>query len=144
MRKLGQWLENGKALTPVVYLGDVCDALNICLEKSETIGETYNVSSDEKITIVEIADILHNILGMKIPTKSLSFRFAYTFAIINEFLTIFGVKLATTRMGVIFAAKSASFNPAKLQKLGWKNTKTGTEMVTEWAIWRKKFESSKK
>lgn len=144
MRKSRIWMENGKTMVPVVYLGDVCDALITCLEKSETIGETYNVSSDEKITIIEIADILHNFLGMKIPTKSLSFRFAYTLAIISEFLTIFGIKPMMTRMAVIFAAKSASFNPAKLQKLGWKNTKTGTEMVTEWAIWRKEFENSKK
>lgn len=143
MRKSGIWLENGKTLVPVVYLGDVCEALNTCLEKSETIGETYNVSSDEKITIVEIADILHKILGMKIPTKSLSFRFAYSLARIYEFLAIFGVKPSMTRMGVTFAAKSASFSPAKLQKLGWKNTKSGTEMVTDWANWRKKFEDSK-
>ncbi len=144
MRKSGTWLENGKALVPVVYVGDVCDALITCLEKSETIGETYNVSSDEKITIIEIAEILHNFLGMKIPTKSWSFRYAYTLARIYEFLSVLGVKPLITRMGVMFGVKSASFSSAKLQKLGWKNTKTGAEMVTEWAIWRKEFESSKK
>ncbi len=143
MRKSGRWLEKGEALVPVVYLGDVCDALFTCLEKSETIGETYNVSSDEKITIAEIADILHHFLKMNIPTKSLSFRFAYTIAIISEFFAIFGLKPSTTRMGVLFAAKSASLSSVKLQKLGWKNTKTGVEMVTEWAIWRKDFENSK-
>lgn len=144
LRKSGTWIEGGETQVPVVYVGDVCQALEVVMNHESTIGETYNVSSDDDITIKEIVQILHEILGMKVPTKSMSFRWAYTLALISEFLAKFGLKPSLTRMGVIFAAKDASFPSDKLKKLGWNTTKTAEAMVREWANWRKEFEKARK
>ena len=144
IRRSNTWFEEGKTHVPIVYVKDVCSALLLVVEHNEAINETYNVSSPETISIREIIQIAHDKLGMRLPTKSYSYRYGMFLARLFEFLAIFGVKPAINRMGVMFASKDATFPGTKLEKLGWNShSKSALEMVNEWVDWRKEFETKK-
>ncbi|MHA2033643.1 MAG: hypothetical protein ACW99Q_30110 [Candidatus Kariarchaeaceae archaeon] len=87
---------------------------------------------------------LHQELDFALPTKNMSYRYAYLLGTIFEALSIFGIKASVTRMGVVLAGKDSHFSSKKLAKIGWSQTKSVQEMINEWTTWRKEFEKNRK
>lgn len=50
------------------YIADVCEAFQLAIEK-RPVGETFNISSDKEIYVVEIAKIIAKIMGKNVNFK---------------------------------------------------------------------------
>ncbi|MFC2165546.1 NAD-dependent epimerase/dehydratase family protein [Acidobacteriota bacterium] len=139
-------IDEGNALTSPVYIRDVCQAVQLSLEKpEETTGQAYNVASPEEVRIKDVVDCLHQELDVPLPEKKVSFRSAYNTARLVELLAKFTRKTPTfTRMNVLFVGGNSQFSSDKLQRLGWQSTRSLKEMIHEWAEWRKNYELEKK
>lgn len=59
------------------YVRDVVDALQKLLESPRTIGEVYNVGSDEAVTISELADLVLEITGSSSEKQFIPYDEAY-------------------------------------------------------------------
>ncbi|OLS23140.1 MAG: 3 beta-hydroxysteroid dehydrogenase/Delta 5--_4-isomerase [Candidatus Heimdallarchaeota archaeon LC_2] len=137
-------IDEGAAILPLVYVDDVCHAIELCLENNETIGEIYNTVSSEQPTVRDVVEQFHVEMSIPLPTISISFKSAFRKARLNEYLSmLFKVKLVSTRMNIVLAGRSTHFNSDKIIKLGWKSSKTTNEMISEWCDWRKEFEKNR-
>lgn len=139
-------IDDGNALISIVHVSDVCQSVQLCLDKPEkTTGEAFNVASPEEARIKDVVNYLHQELNVPLPEKKVSFRSAYTMALFTEFFAKFSRKAPTfTRMNVLFVGGNSQFSSKKLQDLGWQATRTLKETIQDWAEWRKVYEQEKK
>ena len=139
-------IDEGRALISVVHVRDVCQAVQLCLEKpQETIGQAYNIASPEETRIIDVVESLHQEMSVPLPEKGVSFRYAYTMACFVEFLAKFSRKTPTfTRMNIFFVGGNSQFSSKKIQDLGWHSTRSLKETIHDWAEWRKSYELEKK
>ncbi|MHA2249408.1 MAG: NAD-dependent epimerase/dehydratase family protein [Candidatus Kariarchaeaceae archaeon] len=146
MRKKPRWINHGKAITGLVYVDDVCHAVELCLENDETIKEGYNLVTPEQVSIRGVVEFLHKEMNTPIPTVNMGFRRLYYTAAIIEFLgSIFKFKLPMTRMPIVLAGHDFHVSSAKISdQLGWKSSKSIEEMLKEWTDWRTSFEEKRK
>lgn len=144
-RKFSRWINKGETVIPVVYVDDVCQAIEISLNNPEkTNHQIYNVVNEEEIRIRDALEMAIKKLSFELPKKNMSYRRAFTLGWINESLSRFlPIKLTMTRASATMAGKDASFSNKKITKLGWKPTKIAVEMVQEWVDWRVEYEKAK-
>jgi nucleoside-diphosphate-sugar epimerase len=147
MRKNPQFINHGNSITSLVYIDDVCHAVDLILQQPDTsVNEAYNLVTPEQVSIKEIVAILNQEMGIPMPTKSLGFRRAFYTATMFEWLSaIFKFKLPVSRMAIVLAGRDFHASTEKItQHLGWHSSKTIEEMLKEWADWRKEFEAQRK
>jgi dTDP-L-rhamnose 4-epimerase len=102
--------EDGGQLRDYVNVGDVVRANLLALEKDEANFQVFNVGGGKGYTVVEFAGIVAGVLGVKMKPD-----------IIGEY------RIGDTRHSIS--------DISKLQKLGWRPTKTPRESVREYAEW---------
>lgn len=143
LRKELPFINDGRTIQPLVYVGDVLQAIDLSIKNEVSIGEAFNVVGDEPVTIQNIEMMIHEKMGVPLHNSSKSFKIAFLLASLFEFLHKFGLKPPMTRMSVIITGKNFFANNDKLKKeLNWLPQKNVDEMVSEWCIWRKKYEQS--
>ena len=102
--------EDGGQLRDYVNVGDVARANLLALERDEANFQVFNVGGGRGYTVLEFAQIVADALGTKIPPN-----------VTGEY------RVGDTRHSVS--------DISKLQKLGWRPTKTPRENVREYAEW---------
>jgi len=139
-------IDEGNARISTVHVRDVCQSVQLCLEKpEETTGQAYNVASPEEVRIKDVVECLHQEMNVPLPEKKTSFRSAYNTARLVELVAKFSRKTPTfTRMNVLFLGGNSHFSSDKLRGLGWQSTRSLEETIHEWAEWRKSYELEKK
>jgi 2-alkyl-3-oxoalkanoate reductase len=75
---------NGDNRLPLVYARDAADAMLLASEKSQAIGQVYNVVNDEPVTQRDYLSTIAAELGAKPPTWRIPYRLGLTIAAVGE------------------------------------------------------------
>ena len=61
--------EDGAQSRDLVHVSDVCQAVELSLDNPQSKGEVFNVGTGERVTIIEIANRLQNLLKVRVPNQ---------------------------------------------------------------------------
>jgi len=121
---------DGNNMIPFVYAGDVAKVILACLKKRGT----YNIVADQ-LSQNEVYRIAADELGVKPPSKHVSFSVANTMAWIKQkisYVTGGKVKMAEEHIGILYYDRPFDCSKAK-KELGFSpiDTEEGIRMVVE-------------
>ncbi|MDO8627649.1 MAG: NAD-dependent epimerase/dehydratase family protein [Candidatus Diapherotrites archaeon] len=112
---------DGKNQIQLVNYKDVANAIVFCLEREETIGETYNVAEKQIITYTELQKNLTEALGLEFKEKHISVFMAQILTTINSIVSkISGKKTMMIPQNIPRIIKNRLYNVSKFEKAGWK------------------------
>jgi dTDP-L-rhamnose 4-epimerase len=102
--------EDGQQIRDYVYAGDVARANVLALTDDRTDGEVYNVGGGERLSALEYAKVVQDVLGVRAePELPGYYRFGDTRHMVSDV--------------------------SKLEALGWKPTNRVRAIVAEYADW---------
>lgn len=133
-------IDGGKAMVDVTYVDNVVDALLGCQNADAAcLGQTYNITNDQPIKVVDLLELLFKKLKYPLKVKPFSYHTADWLARVMELAanTIFlGKEPILTRYTVGLLAFSQTLNiTAAKDRLGYQPHVTLEEGLTRFANW---------
>ncbi len=134
---------DGKNIVDVTSVSNVVDAILLCMEApKEAMGQKYNITNDEPISLWELIEKTFSKLNLVINKKRVPFGVAYNLAAFLETmakLTPDYREPVLTCYGVGILAKSMTLNVDKAKNLlGYKANQSNMEAVDEFINWWEK------
>lgn len=140
--KLGSWrvvpiLGSGKVFFHMVYIDDLVDAFLLAAETKSAIGQAFIIGGAERLTLLEIIEIISRISGKSttklfLPPKP----FQMLGDICERIFIPFGMEPPIFRRRVDFFTKSRSFDIGKASRILGYSPKVGIEeglmLTAEW------------
>lgn len=131
---------DGKTLMDITYVGNVVDALLLCMHSPEcTLGQKYNITNGDPVYLIDMLQLLFSKLDLPFQPKYMSFSSAYRLAYVMEgFHRIFRIQKEPllTRYTVGVLGKSQTLNITKAKnELGYKpsvSVKEGLDLFVKW------------
>ncbi|MED1802729.1 NAD-dependent epimerase/dehydratase family protein [Brevibacillus porteri] len=141
-KKFVPLIDGGKAIIDLTYVENVVDALILCMDSpAYTLGQAYNITNGEPVTMIEVLSDVFRRLGVPLKTRELPYWKAYAAAWVLETLskTVLGYREPVlTRYSVGVLAKSQTLDISKAKRdLGYEprvSIARGIETFTDW--WR--------
>jgi 2-alkyl-3-oxoalkanoate reductase len=132
---------NGKNVVDLTSVENVVEAIVLSLEASETaINNAYNITNGEPVNLYATIGYVLDLLGHKLPSKSVPFFIANNFARLLELkskITDYSEPIFTS-YGIGTLAKSFTLDITKARNLlGYKPIKTTEESAKEFVDWYK-------
>ena len=69
-----------------IHVEDLCDAMCLCAERDEALGEVFIIADDHALTLNEIVRVMSEALGIKPPRLRLPYPLLYGAAAVCEFV----------------------------------------------------------
>ena len=104
-----------------IHVEDLCDAMCLCAERDEALGEVFIIADDHALTLNEIVRVMSEALGMKPPRLRLPYPLLYGAAAVCELvLKPFPVSAPLHRRRAAWFNSTRQFDIAKArQRLGY-------------------------
>jgi nucleoside-diphosphate-sugar epimerase len=134
------YIGSGHNRLPYVYVGDVAEACIQAATRPATVGEIYNVASDESVTQRDLLQAIANATGLNQPRRSVpvSVMNAIAFALeIASVVTGRRSRPAVTRYGVALMGLEYREDITKIRnELGWEPMVRLKEAIDRTVCWR--------
>lgn len=124
---------------PLVYVGNLVDAMLLAARKDEAVGQAYLITDDETVTWNDYIRKLAEFRGKKLLPLELPFPLVYQLSFMNEIWSSFiGAKnpLMLNRFSVTMVAMKSSYDISKIKReLGYEpriKFNEGMEICRQW------------
>jgi nucleoside-diphosphate-sugar epimerase len=139
------YLGSGDNRLPYVYAGDVAEACLAGATDDRSIGQIYNVVSDERVTQKSLFETVAEATGQRPPKRKLPLRLAYALGMLIEAWCVFArrrkVRPELTRFAVILFAYDYREDASKLRReLGWEPEVPLKEAIGRCVRWHREHE----
>jgi UDP-glucose 4-epimerase len=111
---------DGNNRMQLLYVEDLASAIVLCLEKEESIGQTYIIASEERISLENLYKTIQSVLGIKNDPKRIAVWQAKLLA------KMLAVKAKITRTRTIITqehierlVRDRLYDTTKISALGW-------------------------
>ncbi len=133
-------IQGGTALLHPVYIDDMIRAFQLCAERSEAIGRSYNIAGERPVTVRELATAIAHTLHRELPGGSIPLWLANVAADMFSLLPGFqGERAPLTRSRIAFLTKSRSYLIARAQReIGYIPEVGLEEGIKQTAFWYQK------
>lgn len=130
--------QKGKVMVDLVCAGNAAQALRLCMEKEEALGQVYNITNGEPKFVTELAEEMFTALGTKARFIRLPFLPVYAAAGLLEavwkLLGKYDNAPALTRMDVCTLGRSQIFSIEKARReLGYEPKLGLSEFIKQYA-----------
>ena len=132
---------DGENLLNLTYAGNEAEGCILAATNEKALGESYNLSSDGKITQREYLNRIAECIGAESVTRKVPYKIAYGAAFLMElFGRVFRTKKPplVTRYAVWLMGRRCFFSPEKACKeLGWQPTvgyEEGIRRSVQWSL----------
>jgi len=137
---------DGKVLMDITYVGNVVDALLLCIHSSpQTLGQTYNITNGEPVYLIDMLRLLFSKFNIPLQPKYIAYSTAFRLAHTMEwFYRLFRIQKEPllTRYTVSVLGKSQTLNITKAKnELGYNpsiSVKEGLDLFIKW--WEEQHE----
>jgi nucleoside-diphosphate-sugar epimerase len=135
------FIDGGKAVVDITYVGNVVDALVLCCDTEKTSnGQVFNITNGEPQEIGIIIETLFGKLGQKLKRLNMPYGIAYSLAAAAESISrITGKEPLFTRYSMGVLSKSETLDISKARAAGYVpkvSIDEGLERVAAW--WKQK------
>jgi nucleoside-diphosphate-sugar epimerase len=135
-----KWIGDGHNLLNLVYASDAANAIVLAATNPKSHGQIYNIADDENSpTQRQFITPVCELLGLPMPTGSLSYRLAHNLGFLGECLahaTGYRVRPPISRQSVLLLGGNRRFSNDKLKReLGWQpkvGFEEGIHRTVEW------------
>jgi nucleoside-diphosphate-sugar epimerase len=133
----------GKATNrlPIVYAGDVAEACILAATTGTAAGQAYNTVSGEIVTQRGFFETIAAASGLRLPKRSLPFRFVYALALAMEATSVATGRRkrpSTTRFGLTLLGLDYREDASKARsQLGWEPKVMLAETIQRTIDWRR-------
>lgn len=127
---------SGNSHLPLVYVGDIAQAVRLCLENPKAWGQIYQVCAESSPTMNELVSVMANELGITFPGPHIPLGLAKLLALVAQTMEkLTGFSLGITRSSVDYLTQDRRYSIEKIQRdLGYSplDLKTGIHRTFEW------------
>lgn len=112
---------SGRNTIPFVYVGDIVRGLLLALDRTDVVGQAYNIASDHPITQIELLSAIAEGVGASPPRIRVPYAPLYATAVVAERVArLTGTHPVITRMGVgLFGADNRHSIDKARRELGY-------------------------
>ena len=122
-------IDGGKKLLNLTYMGNLIEAMELALDKKESVGEVFNITDGEKISKQKFFFTVADLMRLARPSRSIPFSMA-------RLLSRVGI---LSRLKLRFAGQNQLFSIAKAERLlGYRHPIHFEEAMKEAVAWYQK------
>jgi nucleoside-diphosphate-sugar epimerase len=137
MVKKGVIVAPGRTLKHLVYVDDLCRAIELAMVREEAVGEIFIVAGEKPIALKDLIGLVASELGVPIPTIHLpAMPITWLCSLTEAVCGFLHIKPFLFRRSMDFFTRSVSFDASKAEReLGFRaetDVKTGVAKTAAW------------
>jgi nucleoside-diphosphate-sugar epimerase len=108
---------NGNALRHCVYITDMIEAFNLCVQNENALGKIFIIGDNKAVTVNELIHQMADVIGASAPRVSLPLWFVGSaFSLVEHTFTLLGKEPPLSGRSLKFFTNNTSFDISRARK----------------------------